>query len=291
MKVFIFLTVLLILTLKLKPSNSFQVIYAVNFGGEQHTTANGITYEKDPGGHGVITDHGIIGGIPYDEGVIYKTLQHHIDPITYQVPVVGDGKYLIVFKFHEVLDPSLARGKDRIINIDVNNIRIVNELNLYHDHGAKVPVEIHRHVTVKQGRVHHGGQSAPINYNIIDVKFSRAAPHNHMVCGILLVKLEDGEVFPEKSWLASPCNKTPMQCVTQKPMTGETCDRKIVQWMDREDSIRKEQLDLCNKKVVAMNKQDSINNENLNLCSSNLRELVRRDELNKQNTISSAELF
>jgi hypothetical protein len=289
MKLCIFLTVLLILTLKLQPSNSFQVIYAVNVGGEQHTTANGMTYEKDPGGPGYIADHGTIGGIPYDEGVIYKTLKHLDDPITYQVPVVGDGKYLIIFKFHEVLDPSLARGKDRKINIDANNIRIVDQLNLYRDHGAKVPVEIHRHVTVKQGRVHHGGQSAPINYNKIGVKFSRAAPHNHMVCGILFVKLEDDEDFPEKSWLASPSNKAPMQCLTEKPSaTGETCDRKIVQWMDREDSLRKQQLDLCNEKVQAMNQQDSINNENLNLCSKNLRELVRRDELNTQSTFDES---
>lgn len=90
------------------PDKELQLIYAVNAGGDDHVDSNGIRYVADPL-HGVIgtaSDYGnhllIIGRVPEQDEVLYRTERYHTATFGYDLPIEGDGDYALILKFCEV---------------------------------------------------------------------------------------------------------------------------------------------------------------------------------------------
>lgn len=84
-----------------------QIVYAINCGGEAHTDSDGIRYEKDPlhGKIGIASDYGkrlVIGRVPPSDHILYQTERYHTNTFGYDIPVSGDGDYVLVLKFSEV---------------------------------------------------------------------------------------------------------------------------------------------------------------------------------------------
>ena len=86
--------------------NSLQVIYAVNAGGYDHIDKHSIHYESDPLNVGTASDYGnhllIIGRVPEQDEVLYRTERYHTATFGYDLPLEGDGDYALVLKFCEV---------------------------------------------------------------------------------------------------------------------------------------------------------------------------------------------
>lgn len=85
---------------------SLQVIYAVNAGGYDHVDKHSIHYESDPLNVGTASDYGnhllIIGRVPEQDEVLYRTERYHTATFGYDLPLEGDGEYALVLKFCEV---------------------------------------------------------------------------------------------------------------------------------------------------------------------------------------------
>lgn len=86
--------------------SSLQVIYAVNAGGYDHIDKHSIHYESDPLNVGTASDYGnhllIIGRVPEQDEVLYRTERYHTATFGYDLPLEGDGNYALVLKFCEV---------------------------------------------------------------------------------------------------------------------------------------------------------------------------------------------
>ena len=81
------------------------VVYAVNCGGEAHTDMLGVKYERDDNKHGTPSEYGkqlLIGRVSQQDQVLYQTERYHTATFGYDMPVQGDGDYLLILKFSEV---------------------------------------------------------------------------------------------------------------------------------------------------------------------------------------------
>ena len=82
-----------------------EVIWAVNSGGDAHTDANGIRYQKDTSDSGIASDFGTslrIQRIMPQDQPLYQTERYDTDTFGYDIPIKGDGNYVLVLKFSEV---------------------------------------------------------------------------------------------------------------------------------------------------------------------------------------------
>ncbi|CAG0892616.1 unnamed protein product [Cyprideis torosa] len=85
--------------------DSAEVIYAVNAGGEAHTDSSGIHYMRDHAQVGVASDFGkqwVIGRVPEADQILYQTERYNHHTFGYDIPIPGDGEYVLVLKFAEV---------------------------------------------------------------------------------------------------------------------------------------------------------------------------------------------
>ena len=88
-------------------SAAHDVVYAVNCGGGRHTDRFGIQYEPDnqPDAPGIASDFGkslIISRVHPSDAILYQTERYHTSTLSYDVPILGDGSYVLVLKFAEV---------------------------------------------------------------------------------------------------------------------------------------------------------------------------------------------
>jgi hypothetical protein len=217
------LFVLLALT-NLQLTFAWKVIYAVNCGGLRQISSNNIIFEKDPGpiDNNLTTtcDHGMTGYIPYCDGVIFRTVRKDYYPFTYQMPIVDDGNYVAIFKYFESKD-MLESEDQRLMSVHINGICAIEDLNLRDDHCCEMPVEVHIPIVVQGENLFIQEESTGITGKIINVRFSKRGNLECIISGILLVKLEDGEKFPKKSWLATQdslddgCDDRILQCLNE----------------------------------------------------------------------------
>jgi hypothetical protein len=190
----------------------YEVVYAVNCGGDAQTGSNGIHFEADPGpcdnNDTQVVDHGIAGGLPYYDSVIFQHQRSHYNPFSYPIPVLGDGKYVLILKFFEPKQPPANIEDHRHICVTVNGIKIIYDLDISNEFGCSIPVEVHRVLWVKDGRLFYKTQNTGIKFHKMDVTISKIYNAHATLCGILFIRLDDeNEVFPKKSWLAKPARK------------------------------------------------------------------------------------
>lgn len=82
-----------------------EVLWAVNCGGDEHTDAHGVHYQADPLDAGFRSDFGknlIIQRVDPQDQILYQTERYNVHTFGYDVPIQGDGDYVIVLKFSEV---------------------------------------------------------------------------------------------------------------------------------------------------------------------------------------------
>jgi hypothetical protein len=82
---------------------AYEVIFAVNAGGESHTDTNGIKYNRDPlmGKTGTASDYGkqllMINRVKSTDEILYQTERYHSDTFGYDLQT-GEHK-LYIYSF------------------------------------------------------------------------------------------------------------------------------------------------------------------------------------------------
>ena len=86
-------------------SYAFEVVFAVNCGGDSHRDIVGIEYKRDNLKMGTKSDFGkqlMIGRVSPEDMILYQTERYHSYTFGYDVSIPGDGKYVLIAKFAEV---------------------------------------------------------------------------------------------------------------------------------------------------------------------------------------------
>lgn len=92
------------------PTAAYEVVYAINAGGDDHVDEHGVHYERDPlmdQRIGIASDYGKnlmrIGRVQqHADEQLYQTERYHTATFGYELPVRADGAYLLQLKFCEV---------------------------------------------------------------------------------------------------------------------------------------------------------------------------------------------
>ena len=72
---------------------------------QAHTDMLGVKYERDDSKQGTGSDYGkqlMIGRVSGQDQILYQTERYHTSTFGYDMPVQGDGNYLLILKFSEV---------------------------------------------------------------------------------------------------------------------------------------------------------------------------------------------
>lgn len=94
-------------------TDAFEVVFAVNCGGPQHTDRYGIRYRADDNQVGIPSTFGrslSISRINPEDMILYQTERYHTSSFSYDIPIEEDGDYVLVTKYSEVYFPH-AGGK------------------------------------------------------------------------------------------------------------------------------------------------------------------------------------
>ncbi|KAF2363967.1 Malectin [Trinorchestia longiramus] len=139
-----------------------EVIYAINAGGEAHTDVHGIRYSRDPltdKDIGTASDFGknlIIARVPPADQILYQTERYHHATFGYDLPLRGDGNYVLVLKFAEVY---FNAPDQKVFNVHLNGVPVITELDIFAQVGRGVAhqeivafsVADSRHITFSDG--------------------------------------------------------------------------------------------------------------------------------------------
>ncbi|KAB7501595.1 UNVERIFIED_CONTAM: hypothetical protein RMT77_003626 [Armadillidium vulgare] len=178
-----------------------EVIYAINAGGETHIDVYGIRYERDPlhDKVGTSSDYGkrlIIGRIPPGDQILYQTERYHHSTFGYEIPLKGDGEYVIVLKFCEVYFNS---PKQKVFDVLLNGeIKVVHNLDIFSKVGQGVAHDEYVTFTVEGDTLNFDGQTSIIQDNKITVEFVKGYKDNPKINAIYVIKgrIEDVPKLP-----------------------------------------------------------------------------------------------
>ncbi|XP_037927472.1 malectin-A [Teleopsis dalmanni] len=193
-KVYICLCILVLALLL--PTNvraqQLKVVYAVNAGGYEHTDKNGIHYEADPlhDKVGTGSDYGnhllIIGRVPEQDEVLYRTERYHTATFGYEMPLDGDGDYALIMKFCEVYfnEPNM-----KIFDVVLNKRHtVVNELDIFHQVGRGTAHEEYAYFTIKGSHLYYKDEVSDVRNNIVRLDFIKSNYDNPKINAFVLLK-------------------------------------------------------------------------------------------------------
>ncbi|XP_065355469.1 malectin-B [Calliphora vicina] len=170
--------------------NSLQVIYAVNSGGYDHIDKHSIHYESDPLNVGTASDYGnhllIIGRVPEQDEVLYRTERYHTATFGYDLPLEGDGEYALVLKFCEVYfnEPNM-----KIFDVVLNRKHeVVSNLDIFAQVGRGTAHDEYVYFTVTRGKLHYKDEISDIRNNIVRLEFIKGSYDNPKINAFVLFK-------------------------------------------------------------------------------------------------------
>jgi hypothetical protein len=103
--------------------NAYELIYALNAGGDVHVDSDGIKYDKDTN-NDPITVAGNwlpslkIGRVPESDRILYESVRYSEKYIKYTLPVRKDGHYILNLKFGDTYVKAVG---ERLFNLKLNS--------------------------------------------------------------------------------------------------------------------------------------------------------------------------
>ncbi|KAF7277961.1 hypothetical protein GWI33_009076 [Rhynchophorus ferrugineus] len=179
-----------------RPMSSFvesvgQIIYAVNAGGDVHTDVNGIKYESDPlaGRIGIASDYGkrlLIGRVPPNDHILYQTERYHTNTFGYDIPIAGDGDYVLVLKFCEVYFES---PDQKVFDVVLNSEHtIVTDLDIFAKVDKGVAHDEYIPFQINQGKLFVVGEESDIAGGKLRLEFIKGYKDNPKINAFYLMK-------------------------------------------------------------------------------------------------------
>lgn len=174
-----------------KSEGIYQVIYAINAGGDAHTDSNGIKFERDPlmGKIGTASDYGkqlLIGRVASNDQILYQTERYHHSTFGYEIPINSDGDYVLVLKFSEVyFNAPNMKVFDVVLNGDHT---IISELDIFDRVGRGVAHDEYVQFSVMKGKLYYSEEESEIRGGKIRVEFIKGYKDNPKINAMYVVK-------------------------------------------------------------------------------------------------------
>jgi hypothetical protein len=180
-------------------SYGYKVIFAVNCGGEEHTDSNGIKYEKDTLKIGTASDYGrnlgSIARVSQADEIIYQTERYHTSTFGYEIPISGDGDYVLVLKFCEVyFNSANSKVFDVVLNADH---QILSDLDIFGSVGKGAAHDENIYFSISRNRLYFKEEESEIRGGKVRVEFIKGYRDNPKINAILLMKGSDVNNIPK----------------------------------------------------------------------------------------------
>ena len=172
---------------RLSPSN---VEIAINCGGPEFRTKNGVVYQKDnyfSGGES--SDFGTNSEIKNTKDKeLYQTERWCPENLEYNIPLKNDGNYVLVLKFSEVY---FNNKGEKIFDVKLGEYTILKNVDIFAKVGKEVAYDEYKEFELKNKKLYVDGKL--INgYNEEDqtlkLTFVKSEADNPKVNAILIVK-------------------------------------------------------------------------------------------------------
>lgn len=171
---------------------AYEVIYAINAGGEAVTDSTGIEYQADPLTNkiGTASDFGknllTIRRVKADDDILFRTERYHTSNFGYTIPLTGDGNYLLVLKFCEVyFNAPNMKVFDVILN---KKHTIVKDLDIFDETGRGTAYEEYIYFYVKNNQLTVNNEKSDVKNNKVYVEFIKGRKDNPKINAIVLAK-------------------------------------------------------------------------------------------------------
>jgi Malectin domain len=165
---------LLLLLAYLKASKGYYLISAINSGGVEHYSNDGISFVADTnytGGSTSMWESALnIGSVKEQDRILYRSFRYSESAFSYNIPVAGDGKYVLTLKFAAYKNSVI---NDHIFNVSLNSaFTILGNVNLFEKFGNVARDEfIHFDVCDNGKTLVYGDHGTRIENGMISVTF------------------------------------------------------------------------------------------------------------------------
>jgi Malectin domain len=176
---------------------SYQVLTAINCGGEAFKASTGILYKKDTNTAGYTWTWNLNYGGIYTDYTIYNTCRYNPAPLTYTLSLDGDGWYCLFMHFS---DDSKVPGR-MVMDVVLNGKHtVLDDFDMYKECGDQNVCNKAIYFHVCNGILYFNNVAGPtIIYDELDVEFIPVTL-NAVIDGIMLVKGKVGEAFSVVKW-------------------------------------------------------------------------------------------
>ncbi|XP_030555640.1 malectin-A [Drosophila novamexicana] len=224
-------------------SEPLKVIYAVNAGGDDHTDQNGIHYEADPLNVGISSDYGkhllMIGRVPEQDEVLYRTERYHTTTFGYDFPADGDGDYALIMKFCEVyFDAPNRKVFDVLLN---RKHTVVKQLDIYNQVGRGSAHDEIVYFKIINGRLHYEYEgeieTSDVRNGRLRLDFIKGALDNPKINAFALLKGDVSQLPRLHNTVASERRAEPEEedkPRVPRPRDNEQHQERIVRYNERQ---------------------------------------------------------
>ena len=181
-----------------------KVKYAVNCGGPDHRTPDGVLYQSDTGySTGITSEHGKSSQIKLTTTPeLYQTERYATSDLIYSIPLTDPGSYVLILKFSEVWFNS---EQQKMFHINLGDYQVIEYLDIFSKVGINAAYDEFIEFTYENGKVKVKGSEATnaIKSGRLQVKFIKTDFDNPKINAIALVKgkLEDTNYSSQKKTL------------------------------------------------------------------------------------------
>lgn len=177
-----------------KYSVAYEVVYAINAGGDAFIDSNNIQYaaDLDKERTGIISDYGLqlpIRRISAKDVYLYQTERYHTDSFYYNIPYDGDGDYTLVLKFAEVYFNAVGM---KVFHVVLNSAhRIIDHLDIFREVGKGIAHDEIVHFSIANNVLYYANDASRIENdrsNSIRVDFVKTKDDNPKINAIVLFK-------------------------------------------------------------------------------------------------------
>lgn len=172
-------------------ASAYEVIYAVNAGGEAFTDVNNIHYEPDPCTVGTASDFGtqlltIHRVTSKPDAYLYQTERYHTANFGYDIPIAGEGDYALVLKFCEVY---FNEPNQKIFDVVLNGAHtVVKRLDIFDEVGKGVAHDEIVYFTISRGKLYFKEEESEIRSNRMRIEFVKLNRDNPKINAFVLFK-------------------------------------------------------------------------------------------------------
>lgn len=137
---------------------------------------------------------------PNDE-LLYQTERYHHDSFGYELPIAGDGEYVLILKFCEVY---FNAPNMKVFDVLLNSRHmVITDLDIFSLVGKGTAHDEYVYFTVSRGRLYFKEEDSEIRGGKVKLEFLKGYKDNPKINAIVLIKGYDEATLPRLASLVS----------------------------------------------------------------------------------------